>query len=1678
MDQPTDERDSESSGSWSNSNSNENTNSSGNTDSTGSEDSSASSVAENEAVEEASEEEAAATNAAPDVALSSGVQIQTNANAEGGEGDDTFYLGDRIEIQSKKYGPVKGRIYFFDGESMLRVLPEGVSDRVYDFPIEDGGWAPELGVTDVAFFPGPRTSFKEFQGFRKDQQIQTFKANGEPAGTFRIISVSTDKDAIRIADESGAEEEIDFNAEGIPLEFPFAVIRIDSEIEEEKPLTAEQLAALDEEDEEIEILGEIEIPQFVEIVKRSKSEIFYSELEQKEEFLADLISILPIASQRNPTLAKKLRAFTEMASILKNSIIERGENGIPMGESTISATNLADVLENRAVPMVRPVLQTERVLLDPTLEPTEISSKALSIQSQIDLLQELENYDKTFEFKAPDELGQPRWYQYLQGLFRRYPLGDKYKGDGFTFKKDSEYFRSEPPGTALEGLVSMSNTILDQPKKKKSEYQPTGYYIGQVSMSMRRGLERTLHPLAKGGVETAIPADKATPHSYVLFPYRATQKGAVGSTRTGHLWQDIQRSMEQKEWMSHLLDSLGGVKEVPDAQSILLLSAHTATLANIPFADYLEMLLKHIIPRGAGDLITLLTDYGLLDKEIDQDQASVLQKRVEEVLASLKTTIRTLREGVDQPEPTEQSVLGPDVFARMEEQISGQPLLKELYETFKQRTPGYKKFDVGLTAFLLVYAQDYFYATLSGQSAKISLERLRKTRADKLKQLVDAFAAKQSLLNAGAPPTVNPCQHVANLATIRRVRDEKDRMKLLVKFLTLFKGERKDNWIQCNVCTQDLLCYHEILQLQQYLHPREKDVIQKELVLSFAGGRAGAYHVCRNCGIPISELDFDKNVEFDDEGRPMMGRSELVDKDAVAEEALEGLLKVPIGNEEEEEAISFDSDLKKELYDVSKEIYIRIGIVPDFPSQADIVERAAAEVARLPSEAVYRERTAAKKKEGKKIESYFKFSSTFKVAVVAGLILLDIQTKIPDYVVRYVMEGCKPGFGGYPLVADADPKNQDTSVGIHYMACALTGINSPKVPWVTTEWQRQRSDAARKEEILNKLVPVMRDVLMKDAIQLQKLEEKRTYLRETFGAAAAKGRPSEKIPEGFLPPIRQAEEEIVAEGTNKETNAAYVANLWMRVLDRYVKETARFPPNPIFTTTTALTSTIDGREEYFQSEVKDLPVLPKFMVVLRPYKRQTWVNTPFLPRPLQILDATPPIELAYQVFLKLCWKGPRIGRPHEIGYDHVCDWCGLSLPTEYLYPDVNYSGLPIQKPEEFIQALTSQGLQITTEAFQELSDKANQTLTFTPYMGEKPKSAEALLQDIAVLEPEPVPDFSETLGSLITGFETLNAEGRDTNREIESRLQPLRDLLVATADEKVEGMEKSEDILRKKLGSGNFGVLMAILEEPVPHVFEILRSYFVIPAQRILTGTLGPLAMRKDYGLSKDHMELLQGVLKEHTEFLNKFPLESLNKEKLQYYVSQMSAIFTKANEIRIQRLRNGKYITAELLRVLFFGPLGILIDETIQLNEESIAGEKDLALVKFVWACIGKYRRERLSYSAVAVRERLAEAKEQEKQTFIDREDKMTDEEKQLERVQKKLGIGKWAIGGTSLVYKYDQTFFDQKLKEGQGHVDILLAPDVAVEGAVDAYGVPIHGEDYFDRDGYDLEQHPEDMD
>jgi hypothetical protein len=1657
----------------------------------------------------------------------SGTQILSNdSSSQYDEFDDEFSIGNEYKIISKKFGTTQGDVYFFDPTSKLVIMPKGVTNIVYEFPIieqfdEDAqentyGFDPELGVEEIIFIKkGPKSGFINWKGLRVGQEIIKYNSDGSAGETYQIEGIDLDNNRIRIKDlESEQIIDVDLNKEVFVFEIKSQVL----EEEEEKPATAQEIqeslqpdvtleSVEDDGFIDLENLPTFNIEEVQKIGFKSEAEKVYDEYEQKNSFLSDLITYLTTVEQKNPKILQKIRTLVEMSSSLKNSVIKRNNDGTPEGLDLVSFATLGDLLKSGKSNIVRNVLKTKRViegLTDNELEDIRNNSDQFvaeilenTIENSTEFLDNLGNYPV-----GEEGISLPRWYIVLNHYFKSFPLGDEYSGTGFQFQKDGDYFRAGKNGLDnIEGVViNDSNIKFFDVLKYGGRYgayknADNQFSTNIIDLSHRRGHGPTYRQLENGGVEIVQQGDRAELDGYVLFPYSTAMRGLTGSIRPGKLWYTMLRSMESKKsWIEKVIKQYDGIQTGDsDIQKILYISSGDAPILTAQFTDYLEFLLKQIIPRGNGDLITLRQDLGLEDKEFNIEQQALISQRVKQVITSLKDKIRSMREslkGVGTEAPTLNLLESQEYVNHIRETLSTHPQLTEIIKDMENRTPGYKDVDIALFGSLLVYAADYFLATLSGNKGFQDTQRDILTR-DKLLKTLRELQLLYNLKNSlGAPPEVNPCPHVNDLIKRRKIDDDSERFTALIKFLAEYQGRVEDNWVHCSLCDKHLICRHEVLQIQQFTNPKEKDVIQKNIILNYSvGERADQNYICKICGLPIDTLDFEKSIEFDDEGRPMMGREVLVDKDALEEENLKNLLGLRL--EKPEETV-FESDIQKELADILKVLCDEIGIDIDSNGFSRIIRLAESNVKQLKSEKSYNDFILAKKKTtGGKIASYSYYLAQHKISIIAALLLLEIQCHTPPYIVKFVVEGCKPGFDGYPLNEDADPKNEDASKAIHYMICVLLKIKKNQHPW-TFGFQTLQT-GARKDTVYNLLLSYIKKFVSDVSIQAM-LQEKRSY-KETEIKTLTE---NELIPQGFLPRIETnkeaaenaAQTPTITEGAKGSLGEILKSDTWIRAANKVAESETKIIKGSPYVETACCFNFVLTPGKFWRDAA--LPQLPQKYSIRPGFSYQTYLYPPIEPRKIELFQATLSVESAYQLVFKVCHNGPRLGLPHEFGYDHKCDWCGLEIPESLINPDVDKNGTPIINVEQIKSFLNMQGINLSEDFFNKLLDSTNKRNEFKMYKSAAPEEAIEIVKKLAKVENPPVKDFKQIIAESIHNLKQL--------KESASKVE------IANALSKMSNsIEDSESIIIEKLSKRGHELMESILNESPRNIFEIIRSYFLIPSLRGLSSydNTSFLKVGKHFLLAEQHTQELNEILETHTKYLSNFSVFFENADedyginlqylkaslKIQEFINQLTEILNQANELRPGRMRVDSKISIEaiqefyneLMRLIIFGPFGELINPDVIPEDQDMEvdpGLSDKFLLEFGRNCLANYARERLSYNPTVVKQRIEEAREREKQRFISDMNRMSEEERKLEIMKKKLGIGKWSIGGTKITFAYDKDNFEKQRELFAPNYAALRTGGDLTDAAVmfnptgynDAEGV------YEAQNGYDVNQYAED--
>jgi len=1627
-------------------------------------------------------------------AIQSSVQIAPtgDTNPLGDEYNPMLFiqLGDRVVIDSKKYGRTIGSVYYRSLER-ISIKPDGVSNSLHDFELEQTDdeelYKEEDGVT-AAYVIEKRLfdSFVEQQDFRINQIIDTFNSAGELYKSYKVVKVDKDNDYIQIQDLDDEEitNDLNFNFVGIESDEDFKIIsirqlvggpeeqvdgsqgvKIDDEIE------GDLAAELEEEEDEIEVVG------FIDVVRPKvfrEAAVFEQRIPdnlQKIDALNDFISSLDPILQKDPQSIRTVRILVETLFNLKQATVAYNDDGTIQGTKAISASTLAELIKTTAIPLGRPVLNiTKKEYLVNEEDDLEESKIVDGVYFE-NFLTELDQIVENKSFHVSSQGGVIREWADQQSFLKKYlsPWSSSATVEPlWKALNDSEFFRSEAPEfTEIDDKTVFLETI---PGYIASHEQKEPPIFTEIPFGIERALSTTYRKGVDRRKQVLLSEDSATINSYLIFPIKTASN--IGTTRSTSLAIDSGRSQMPKETMRSILEKTGAPKEVGTSNDLLLLDVERSTLGNIPLPDYIEGL--SVPALGLGDTFATLEQYGMENLELSPKIVEVLLTKIKLYQNQLLSTIANLREKVDAEPP---NIPETNLFIEASvifDEILSQPTLVEDIEEFKRINPALADSDIAKVAYLMKKHQDYFQVAVGKNSILIAKALLDSNNAMYLQSLKIANLLKYNQENAGEKPKRNTCKHVADLVSIRRLFDDNERFQKLTEFFKKYQGIRDGNWINCNICKENLLCLHERLQIQAYLNPSEKPAIEKEIILKFSGGSFQGKYICRNCGQAIRDLDFENSIEFDDNGNPKSGRAVLVDEDAIFEERLDILVSVPIEPSQKKELDLNDDETK--VYNIISEIAVRLGVNMDNQGFRHVIDRVISWVNRFPTRDDYNE----KKKKRTTMPDYDVAVSRNIITASGLFLLLEIQTKIPSYTIRHALIGCaSPGFDGYPL--DNEVTNKQ---GLDYVACAVGSIRRNEAPWNQTGFQKVADNLKRQQGIVAYMDNILKEIIGDDIIQAQ-LAEKRQYLikLKEKGFIGA-GQVTDEIPATFLPEqIIVTPEEAAKDAITPEVAAAMgnkgrlgLVKLWIRQAHLLAKKTASLVKGSPLSETTCCFAKIEDPGNFWKN-APDLPPIGRRILI--PNQQGQILVTEFIPRPISADVVEPDSELYYRIFLKCCFQGPRLGYSHEPGLTNMCPWCGFQFPTIPAVMDIDTEGK---------SALDSQKVVTDTEEFTKLLDTIHRVNNVDPIKIIEQDSVRDIMSQFGNVVPQPVPGWSEIIQKTTNNFLQLPP---DADRgDIAVAAGPLSD-----------AASESERIIQERLTDATY---QTAIEEIVKlswmNFFQVIQTYFITPFERLLTQFMDtslfiPIELKK--ALSEDHvlkdlLPILQNdsqIIKAKESDIQKEGL-TLARSKLRYFVEQMSGLLSFKNKIRPIVVPGREKSLVYIQRAMLYGPIATMINPSeippgteIKSSVKSIGDPSMRFLLELVALTLNKYKRERLSFNDQEIKELIAVRNEKERVNVIAEFNKLTDEERAVELMNKRLGLGKWAVGGTKLIYAYDKDYYDleRQKREAAGIIDFPgLGPDQmeALDGReVDEFGFPVFGDAEFEREGgYDHNQHGDD--
>jgi len=1037
------------------------------------------------------------------------------ANAPEDENLDIPELGDIITVKSTNFGSLTGKIIYRD-ERIVRIQRFTESDRATDLPMgEDGDYAEGTGITETVFH-AKRTDphFGVQLGATPGEMLEFYTLAGEKAaesGIIAAILANDDTDAILLTDG----RRLNFAFIGPPT--PIAVIEVRAP-EEEAP-TGENTGVVVAAEEglpdafDISALKGLLPAAMVEDVPTAEQT--YDESIQREDMFVDLMKEFNETKQKNPYLIRRISRETELLLALKNAVITTGPDG-SIRPFIRSAANLEDVLNRLGSPLssIVPVLAVKRILYhgQVEIEPPEKMLEQVEFRDWFG--SELAAYRTQEAYTAGQESGGAAqvaklMYAYLYDvLFREgsvfVPAASAIDGEEITM--DQDVLRTVvPPEPALGYTRFDEKAILSERN------------VGPIKSRQHR----VLSGLKTKDGDAVVPGDPGTIDSYLLLPT------LLGSTYrpmkySGALAEDIRAGQITCSLLpfenvtnnpaAYVENGIAVVKgavqtgEGDEANSLLIPEFIERNLrSNVHPSDLMG-------PVSIG-MNRVIDSIGLRSYEWTPEMAAVIWKSVAEAQQQYTTAYDEYAAAVEELKKKGGYLLKPlvadtPVFKKSLEV----PEIAAVLAKLKAADPIRGTLDIAQTQQIASMAEGtllrVLYLSLSPQ-VNPHLKRAREVYLSEAQRAILAFAnINGALAKYKAEPMINTCPHVKDKDALRSVmnRDESKFYALLQEFLKRYQGKRDSenhNWVMCNVCDTHLICSHELMKFYELLHPGRADALHKEVILNFGGAAFNGRYVCRNCGIPISEFEYDTHLEYNDEGRPLVGRAVITEEEKTAEDELDGILNIAF----KKKTLQFENPIESELYEIARVIVQNTGFSFTEEEYRKTVEFTYNFITTtIPPKEVYD--SAPPPKRGIRAP-YESFRATTEVACIATFIICHVHSTTPLPDVLFPFGGCRFQRGGPPI----EPATEGVEGGaVEYFVCVIANLNRSTEPWNYLAWATESSPERRQNMVRDRLAKLFTQPEIR--IELQKAQLNYLAIKKDAVGNASAG---DRLPGSFRP---------------------------------------------------------------------------------------------------------------------------------------------------------------------------------------------------------------------------------------------------------------------------------------------------------------------------------------------------------------------------------------------------------------------------------------------------------------------------------------------------------------------------------------------------------------------------------
>jgi hypothetical protein len=1336
-------------------------------------------------------------------------------------------LGDEIKIVGKS-GKIHG-IIVYRSERMIRVRPFSSKTVVYEFPLdENGDYMPQLGISETYIDPEKKAKDPHFSiqmEVRPGSVLEFYDREGTPfrKTVFEVIATET-HDGLKF--ENG--EVMDFGFIGLPDPFVtfLDVTNVDEDdaianalLESERLVPEPVIPAPELANYEDDLITQL-LEQQGDILQDESAQINrpYPEDQQRQDMFISVMQLIApkTEQQKNPRILRKAYIETDMLAALKRSIVQLTPQGQPLLNTSkyLIVDTIDDVIKHHTPPILIPIVEPRKILNTDNENAEEDSVEIISLHDS--LLAAKDGYDTFSKAVNAPRRTDNAFENYMRTMDDALKVYDVHPTPTFIPKADIEVYNGIPNNT-VRGYFKIDlkpNDLL------------TADHVSDVPAYPIRLLSegKSFRDTIANKTITLQVADTAKQAGYILLSPELAY--ARQPERTNVLLWDIQAS-EQSRNRQHTLQS-----SLLDAKDIQIFNQDEAV--SISIRDVLRTRLQPSLSFMTRGNVSVIDSLGLRALELTRNQMYEFHSKMVEgqtqwdmFMTKMKEdTLAHLANESTYPVKPLISIKDSPLFS---ESLFADPVLGKFMEQYTNRETLYKSYDIALTSALM----DEPYGTLlsywSALVSQISHEHIDAARraytSEMDRQLRKQETQRELRRRFTSAPIINKCPHVREYEVVAKISNDSERMKALEAFVRKYNGGTQNNFVRCNKCLQNLICKHELLLIQEYKIQDQATAIHKQLVLEYGGPVFMGVYVCKNCGQKITNLEFDTHLEYDDEGRPLVGRAVL------SEEPAEGDDEATKADQDAKIAYITDSskDLQRDfsLYQNLKRVFEEAHIILMDELAKTLLEELKIFLGTLAPKEKYN----LARKQLKHLPDYEIFYNQQLVGAMGALAVIELQNLPSD--IPIPNRQCPYSRSGFPIDYLDGVKTDAIDLGaIKYITCVLSLITSSNPPWNSVLW----ADPSKKEDERMKMIQSaiisalagMRgvDTTLKVAKPpISKLTDAQTKrLRaaliartsavqvrmETENGIKVEMKPSDadRLPSHFHPCPRYTQTpatEAIKLG-NAESFVSNVASAAIPDIKPIVTARMQQLHQDIMyqfntdadTSATSRTYKIEdvGRTGLGYKSIKlGENIQAEYTLMTKSYhtldrrdpsrpNTGTHVYVPWNAPESDIIEPTPDETIYYKLFSKVCAIGDNKGAVHEFTYGNVCRYCRFKLDDVLIY-ETNSEIPPSTKDVNARQAAQAErrkaavedacraiGVEINEFTFNELRAEINMNKQVPP---RQLAVGGSILERISGLEAY-LPETSQpALNALIAGMQTILGDGSLPPLYGNARYRPLHE---------------------------------------------------------------------------------------------------------------------------------------------------------------------------------------------------------------------------------------------------------------------------------------------------------------